>query len=131
MAFAINEAKKACGEIPVGAVIAYNNEILSYAHNMKEQKNDPTAHAEILAIREASRKIGNWRLSECDIYVTLEPCPMCTGAIAEARINRVYFGAYDCLSKNKSCFPKSSEVYGGICEDECTALLQQFFKNKR
>jgi len=134
MDYAIIEAQKAETEIPVGAVIVYKNEIISAAHNLKETLNDPTAHAEILAIRKAAEARASWRLDECCMYVTLEPCPMCAWAIREARIKRLYFGAYDKNYGAAGSFMNllnSIEVYGGILEDNCTKLLVDFFKNKR
>jgi tRNA(adenine34) deaminase len=134
MKYAMIEAQKLETEIPVGAVIVYRNEIISAAHNLKETLNDATAHAEILAIRKAADFFGSWHLDECDMYVTLEPCPMCAWAIRESRIKRLYFGAYD---KNYGAagsymnLLNSIEVYGGISEESCTELLVNFFKNKR
>ncbi len=115
-------------EIPVGAVIVYNGEVIARAHNQKEQLHDPTAHAEILAIRKAASVLQDWRLEDCDLYVTLEPCPMCMAAIREARIRRVYCGAYKPAQAPNHASP---EMYYGIEEDACTALLQSFFQNRR
>ena len=138
MAEALKEAEKALveGEIPVGAVVVRNGEIVAAAHNMKEQLSDPTAHAEIIAIRKAAAENGDWRLSGCDIYVTLEPCPMCASAIIEARIRNLYFGCYDrevgaasnkCVELNwKHC-----TVYCGIDEAQCESALKSFFENHR
>lgn len=136
MNIAIEEAKKALenGEIPVGAIIVKDNIVIARAHNTREKKQNPLCHAEINAIEQASKNLGNWRLDECDMYVTMEPCPMCCGAILQARIKNVYFGAY---SRESGCMgtvlnlPKllknsSLTVYGGIMEDECTALLTNF-----
>lgn len=137
MELAVSEAKKAHekGEIPVGAIIVCGGEVLSVAHNLKETLSDVTAHAEILAIREAEQKKGDWRLSDCDLYVTLEPCPMCAEAIKQSRIRRLYFGAYDvqngAVGSKLNIIGNVPEVYGGICEDECTAILAEFFKNCR
>ena len=138
MELAIREAKKAyeIDEIPVGAVIVKSNEIISMAYNMRESNNNALHHAEIMAIDSACKKLGNWRLTDCDIYVTLEPCVMCAGAILNARIRNLYFGAYDfklgaCFSndnvfeKNKQLFP--TVVYGGIMEEECKKLMNDFF----
>ncbi len=115
-------------EIPVGAVIVHKGEIIAQAHNQKEVLHDPTAHAEILALRAASATIGDWRLSGCDLYVTLEPCPMCMAAIREARIRRLYCGAYR-LADMAS--PKCPEIYYGIEEEACTNLLKSFFQKRR
>ena len=95
MKFAIIEAKKSDRDIAIGAVIAKDGKIISSAHNQKELLKDVTAHAEILAIREAEQKLSNWRLEDCEMYVTLEPCPMCAWAIIQSRIKTVYFGSYD------------------------------------
>lgn len=137
MQIAIKEGKKADGDIPVGAVIVKNNEIIAKACNTKEKDNDITSHAEILALREASKKLNNWRLDDCDLYVTLEPCPMCGWAILQSRIKSIYFGSYD---TNYGAFssadllklsPTKPNIYGGICEDECNILLKEFFEFQR
>ncbi len=128
-------------EVPVGAVIiSKTGEILSEAHNLKEKNNDVTAHAEILAIKEAAKKIGSWRLTGCSIIVTLEPCPMCLSAIAQSRIKNLYFGAYDkkggalSLGYNFSSDSRLNHkfnIYGGFKHYECSTLLSNFFKRKR
>ena len=136
MEVALNEAKKALekGEIPVGAVIVKDNIVIAKAHNTREENQDALAHAEVNAIKKACEYLNNWRLENCDMYVTMEPCPMCCGAILQSRIKNVYFGAY---SRDNGCMgtvvnlPKllknsSLTVYGGIMEDECTALLTDF-----
>lgn len=128
---ALNEARKGAAdfsEIPVGAVVVYAGKIIARAHNRKEELSDPTAHAEILAIRRAAEVLGDWRLSSCDLYVTLEPCPMCMAAIREARIRRLYCGAYKPVDAPALPTP---EAYYGIEEDACTELLKTFFKNRR
>lgn len=135
---AINLAKKANGEIPVGAIIVKDGEILAETFNQKEVLNDVTAHAEILAIREAEKKLGRWRLDDCEMYVTLEPCPMCAWAIINSRIKTVYFGAYDhnygalgsAIDLRKLANSKL-KVYGGIMEKECTEVLDEFFDKMR
>lgn len=127
------------GEVPVGAVIVKNGEIIAEGYNMREQKQNPLSHAEIEAINSASKKIGSWRLEDCEMYVTLEPCPMCTGAIINSRIKTVIFGAYDKNAGsmdsviNLCDYPYNHkvEIYGGICEDECTEILKNFFQNLR
>lgn len=133
MEIALNEAKKALakGEIPVGAVIVKDNIVIAKAHNTREENQNALEHAEVNAIKKACEYLNNWRLENCDMYVTMEPCPMCCGAILQSRIKNVYYGAY---SKDNGCMgtvvnlPKllknsSLTVYGGIMEDECTALL--------
>lgn len=138
MAEALKEAEKALaeGEVPVGAVIVRDGEIIAAAHNMKEQLPDPTAHAEVLAIRMAANKLNSWRLDDCDIYVTLEPCPMCSSAILESRLKNLYFGCYDssigaasnkCIELNWG----SCNVYCGIDEEKCEEVLKTFFENHR
>jgi len=142
MKLALVEAKKSydSNEVPVGAIIVHNNEIIGRGHNQPILKNDPTSHAEIEAIRNASEKIKNYRLKEADIYVTLEPCAMCFGAIVQSRLSRVFFGAYDkktgccgsCLNlNNKTCFNHSPEISGGILNSECSKILKKFFQEKR
>jgi tRNA(adenine34) deaminase len=142
MAEAIKEAWKAFekNEVPVGAVIVYNNSIISRAHNLRETENQATAHAELLAIQEACRILRSWRLENCDLYVTLEPCPMCAGAIINSRIRAVYFGAYDlkggaCGSVTdlfrKGMFNHTPVLYPGIMEEACEKPLKEFFKKLR
>ena len=136
MNIAIEEAKKALqkGEIPVGAVIVKDNIVIAKAHNTREKDKNTLGHAEINAINQACEYLNNWRLDECDMYVTMEPCPMCCGAILQSRIKNVYYGSY---SRENGCMgtvvnlPKllkssSLTVYGGIMEDECTKLLTDF-----
>lgn len=132
------EAKKSESDIPVGCIIELNGEIIARAHNEKELNNDPTAHAEILAIKMASNKLNSWRLLGCNLYVTLEPCPMCAWAILNSRINAVYFSSYDIKygamgSKiNLSDISNHKiKVYGGIMEDFGDKLLDDYFKNLR
>lgn len=129
------------GEVPVGALVVNNKsgEIIAEAYNLRENKKSATAHAEILAIEEACKKVGSWRLSGCSLYVTLEPCPMCAGALVNSRIDRVIYGASDALAGccgsvinfNSYPFNHAFEIIGGVCEDECRALLQTFFEAKR
>jgi len=125
---AAREAVESADEIPVGAVIVKDGEIIARAHNLKEAMHDPTAHAEILAIREAARHLHDWRLSGCDLYVTLEPCPMCMAAIREARIRRLYCGA---SKPSDAPSLKEPETYFGIEEDACTEILKSFFRVRR
>ena len=143
MRLAIEEAIKArdMGEVPVGAVIVgEDGEIISKAHNLCETTSDPTAHAELLAIREASRKLENWRLTGATLYVTLEPCAMCMGAMVLARIKRVVFGALDPKAGavmslyNIGVDGKLNhtvEVKEGVLKDDCAFLLRDFFKSVR
>ena len=129
------------GEIPVGALVVDSNsgEVIARAHNLRENNKLATAHAEILAIEEACRKRGGWRLNGCTLYVTLEPCPMCAGAIVNSRIDRVVWGADDMVAGccgsvinfNSYPFNHSFATTSGVCEDECKELLQEFFKTKR
>lgn len=139
---AIQEAWKAFekGEVPVGAVIARRGSILSRAHNLRETNQLATAHAELLVIQESCLKLGSWRLDDCELYVTLEPCPMCAGAIINARLKAVYFGAYDpkggaCGSVvdlfKRNCFNHTPILYAGIMEDSCQKPLTDFFKKLR
>lgn len=127
------------GEVPVGAVIVRNNEIIARGRNRREKAKNALLHAEIEAIDNACKTLGGWRLWNCELYVTLEPCPMCAGAIINAHIPKVYFGAYD--FKNGSCgtitnlfempYNFKPECIGGIMADECSALLKDFFKKLR
>jgi tRNA(adenine34) deaminase len=140
LALAEAQAAAARGEVPVGAVITRAGRILASAGNRTRELADPTAHAEILAIRAACMAIDDERLIDCDLYVTLEPCPMCAGAISFARIRRLYFGASDPkggavdsgvrLYSSPTCH-HAPEVYGGFREDEAAALLKDFFRAKR
>ena len=142
MRAALGEAAQALalGEVPVGAVVVRDGEIVASAHNERETGGDPTAHAEVLAIRRAARALGRRRLSDCTLYVTLEPCPMCAGAIAMARLGKVVFGAYDeragCCGSlyaltEDAAFGAVIPSSGGLLEEECRALLDRFFAAKR
>ena len=138
---ALKEAQKASekGEIPVGAVMALDGEIIARAHNLREQTGDPTAHAEVLAIREAAQKLGGRRLNQCTLYVTLEPCPMCAGAILNARIRRVWYGARDeamgacggVTNLFMESFPNRPALVGGILAEDCRSVLSEFFSKLR
>ena len=127
------------GEVPVGAVIVRNKEIIATGQNRRETDNHALGHAEIEAIDSACQSLGTWRLDDCDLYVTLEPCPMCAGAIINARIRRVYFGAYDSKAgsfgsvTNLSVLPYNHkpEIYGGIMEFDCKQVLSDFFASVR
>ena len=142
MCEAIKQAQKAYAkeEIPVGAVIVKNNKIIARAYNKKEETNDTTKHAEIIAIQKASKKLNSWRLNDCEMYVTLEPCSMCAGALIQARLKKVYIGTMD--QKTGSCGSKLNllkdysfnhvvEVETGILQKECENLLKEFFKHLR
>ncbi len=142
MKSALKEAKKAYdkGEIPVGAVIVKEGKIIARAHNLKELKNDTTKHAEILAIQKASKKLKSWRLEDCEMYVTLEPCSMCAGALIQSRIKKVYVGTMD--YKTGACgsvlnllqdfkFNHYVELETGVLKDECENILKNFFKDLR
>lgn len=139
---AIKEAKKAeaIGEVPIGAVIVYQDGIISRGYNERETKQRPTAHAELIAIEEASEKLGTWRLNECTLYVTLEPCPMCSGAIVQSRVGRVVFGATD--PKGGCCgtlmnliqderFNHCAQLTSGVLAEQCGQLLSDFFRELR
>ena len=138
---AIELAKQSAdfGEVPVGALVVRNGEIISCSANKRETLGDATAHAETEAIRAACRKLGRWRLSDCELYVTLEPCPMCAGAIINSRIGRVIYGAKDprggalgsLIDLTSYPFYHTPKITSGICEGECRELLRDFFKNKR
>ena len=127
-------------EVPVGAVIVKDGKVIARAYNMKEEKNDTTKHAEILAIQKASKKLNSWRLTGCQMYVTLEPCTMCAGALIQSRIDKVYIGTMD--YKTGACgsvlnvlkdykFNHKVEVETGILQEECEKILQDFFKKLR
>ena len=142
MKIALEEAEIAAkeGEMPVGAVIVRNGEVIATGHNLRNVSHDPTLHAEIVAIRKAAELLKDWRLSDCDLYVTLEPCVMCSGAIINSRMRSVYFGAYDAEYGaaggridlfSKSYFGSTTKVYAGIMEDECTFMLKDFFASLR
>ncbi|SFV87409.1 tRNA-specific adenosine-34 deaminase [hydrothermal vent metagenome] len=142
MTLAFRQAKLAeeIDEVPVGAVLVQNEQLITQAHNQPISNNDPTAHAEIQLLRQAGKKLNNYRLPNTVLYVTLEPCTMCLGAMIHARVSRVVFGAYDvktgvCGScqdlSNSACFNHTIEVEGGILAGECKDLLQQFFKRRR
>lgn len=139
---ALKEARKAYqkAEVPVGAIIVKNNKIISRAYNLKETKKDTTCHAELLAIQKASKKLQQWRLEDCEMYVTLEPCSMCAGALIQARIKKVFIGTMD--YKTGACgsvfnlledytFNHKVEYETGILKEECEKILQEFFKELR
>ena len=139
---AIKQAKKAekIYETPIGAVIVKDGKILARGYNKRETNSNSLCHAEIIAINKACKKLGDWRLEGCELYVTLEPCPMCAGAIIQSRIEKVFFGAYDtkagCAGSKinmfeKNIFNHNVEVVGGILQKECAEILKLFFKNLR
>lgn len=142
MKIALKEAKKASkiGEIPVGAIIVKNGEVISKGYNKKQTKNDPTEHAEIIAIKKACKKLGEWRLLDCEMYVTLEPCAMCAGALIQSRLKKIYIGTMD--EKTGSCgsvfnllkdykFNHVVEIETGVLSDECSKIIKDFFKDLR
>ena len=139
---ALKEAQKAYdqAEVPIGAVVVLNGEIIGRGHNLREKEQDATLHAEIKAIRQANQHLGSWRLEDCELFVTLEPCPMCSGAMILARMKRVVFGDFDPKAGTAgtfmnllqdSRFNHQVEVEQGVLEDECKEILQQFFKGLR
>ena len=139
---ALLQAEKAFAaeEVPVGAIVVHNGKFIGRGHNQKEQFNDPTAHAEMIAITAASNTLGDWRLNDCYLYVTKEPCPMCSGAIINARIKMIIFGCYDeetgcCGSLYQLCgdprFKTKIAVKGGVLENDSLSLIQDFFKVRR
>lgn len=139
---AVKEAWRAAAknEVPVGAVVVKDGKIIGRGHNLRESLGDPTAHAEILAIRDAVLAVGDWRLSGCDLYVTMEPCPMCAGAAIQARLRRLVYGAPDpkagCAGScfdllGMTCFNHMVSVTGGVLEEQCARVVQDFFKKLR
>ena len=142
MAEALHEAELAAseGEIPVGCVIVRDGQLVARGHNLREQTGDPTAHAEVVAIRRAAQALGRWKLEGCTMYVTLEPCPMCAGAISQARVSRLIYGApdpaYGCAGSvyripEDPAFNHFCRSDGGVLEAECRVLLENFFRNRR
>ncbi|PWV97391.1 tRNA(adenine34) deaminase [Paenibacillus cellulosilyticus] len=142
MAEAIEEARKAeaIGEVPIGAVIVRNGEVIGRGYNLRETGHDATAHAEMIAIREASQHIEAWRLLDCTLYVTLEPCPMCAGAIVQSRVKRVVYGTHDpkagCAGTlmnllQEPRFNHETELTSGLMQEECADLLTTFFRRLR
>ena len=142
MRAALAQAQAACdeGEIPVGAAVECGGELIALAHNERERMQDPTAHAEVLALQRAAKRLGRRRLDGCTLYVTLEPCPMCAGAAAMAGVSRVVFGAYDeragCAGSvyaipEDPAFGAKTVCEGGVLKRECAALLREFFDDAR
>lgn len=139
---AIKEAKKAelIDEVPIGCVIVKNDKIISRGHNVRETKQNPIGHAEIIAIRKAAKKLNSWRLEDCDIYITLEPCIMCSGAIIQSRIKTIYYGASDpkggALGSSIDVLTANGinhhlNVEGGVLKEECSSIISNYFKAKR
>lgn len=142
MGLALDEAKKAyaIGEVPIGAVIVKDGEVIAAAHNLRETGHDATAHAEVMAIRQACEKIGHWRLTGATLYVTIEPCPMCAGALVMSRVARLVYGAADYKAgaveslfniTNHSGLNHRIEVTAGVREEECRSLMKGFFRERR
>lgn len=144
MQLALAEARKAAelGEIPIGAVLVEmaTGEVVAAAHNMRESWHDATAHAEVIVIREACAKLARWRLSGCALYVTVEPCPMCSGAIVNGRVDRVVYGCPDVKAGgaesifniiNNPNLNHCAEVVSGVCEEECAQVMKEFFQRRR
>ena len=141
MEAALKEAKKAgdMGEVPVGCVIVLDGKIISRGYNRTEGRKDPMAHAEIIAIRKAAKSIGSWRLTGCTMYVTLEPCPMCAGAVMNSRIKRVVYGAPDpkggafgsMYDLSRGGLNHTAEVTGGVMAGECSDIIKEFFRAAR
>ena len=138
-ALALARQANACNEVPVGAVVVYQNEVVGEGHNQPITLQDPTAHAEILALRQAAKNIGNYRLTGCTLYVTLEPCIMCIGSLIHARVQRLVFGAHDPKTgavTSRVCLSDLSHNHnidwqGGLLAEECSTLLQEFFRARR
>lgn len=128
-----------CGEVPVGCVIVQGDRVVGRGRNRREEKQHTQSHAEMEAIRQANEALGSWRLDECTLYVTLEPCPMCAGAILNARVSRVYFGARDremgacggVMNLFMEDFPHPPALVGGVLEEECARVLREFFRGLR
>lgn len=139
MRMALDNARAAgeTGEVPVGAVVVRDGELLSSCGNAREKTGDPTAHAEILALREAAQKLGSWNLTGCTLYVTLEPCPMCAGAMGQAHLSRVVYGAFD--AKYGACgsavdlrpLTPGTQFQGGLLHEPCAKALRDFFRSRR
>ncbi len=142
MKLALVEAQKAfvLGEVPIGAIIVMDGEVVAVGHNMRETWNDATAHAEVVAIKAACEKLNRWRLSGATLYVTIEPCPMCAGALVMSRVDRVVYGSTDAKAGavesifnivNHQALNHRLEVTSGVLEDECRNLMKKFFKERR
>ncbi|MEH6444053.1 MAG: tRNA adenosine(34) deaminase TadA [Oceanospirillaceae bacterium] len=139
-ALVLAQEAAANNEVPVGAIVVLNNEIIGKGSNSPIHSSDPTAHAEIIALRQAAKAIDNYRLTEADLYVTLEPCAMCAGAIVHSRIRNLYFGAYEAKAGavksnlnllDQSCMNHKVTVFSGVCEEECGQTISSFFSRRR
>ena len=141
MRLALKEAEKAAliDEVPIGCVIVKNKKVISHGHNLREKTNDVTSHAEIVAIRKASKKLNDWQLVDCDLYVTIEPCVMCMGAIIQSHIKNVYYGSEDPKAGAVTKFHLLEleghnhypNIEGGILKEECSNIVKDYFRNKR
>jgi tRNA(adenine34) deaminase len=140
LALAEAEQARAAGEVPVGAVIVYQDRVIAAAHNQREQLHDPTAHAEMIAITQAAESLSSWRLDGCQLYVTLEPCPMCAGAILQARISQLIYGAADPKAGaveslfqllNDPRLNHQTQFTGGVLHEPCGRILTEFFRRQR
>jgi len=142
MRIALKQAQMAFeqGEVPIGAVVVYKGQVIAEAHNEKEKRNDPTAHAEVLVIQRATEVLGSWRLTDANLYVTLEPCPMCAGAILQSRLKQLVYGAADLKGGatgsvmnilDYKLWNHRVDIVAGVLEDECSDILKRFFKRLR
>ena len=139
MELALKEAKKAYkkNEVPVGCIIVKNNKILAKTHNLKENKQSSLYHAELIAIKKVSKKLKKWRLVDCEIYVTMQPCPMCASAIKQSRIKKIYYGTENKNNSisnkilNENDINEKIDIIPGVLEDECKEIVQKFFENQR
>lgn len=142
MGLALEEAEKAfkLGEVPIGAILVKNGEVIARAHNMREHWNDATAHAEVIAIRQACEKLGSWRLAGATLYVTIEPCPMCAGALVLARVQRLVYGSNDYKAGavesifnivQNGALNHRLDVTAGVREEECANIMREFFRMRR
>lgn len=142
MRLALKQAQMAFeqGEVPIGAIIVHDGQVIAAAHNEKEQRNDPTAHAEVLVIQRATEALGSWRLSDAALYVTLEPCPMCAGAILQSRLKQLVYGAMDLKGGatgsvmnvlDYTLWNHRVDIVAGVLEEECADILKMFFRRLR
>lgn len=138
MELAIDEAKKSTLDVPVGAVLVLRGKVIASSANKREELKKPTAHAEMIVLDDGAKILGDWRLNETQLYVTLEPCPMCASAILQSRVGEVFFGAYDSIYgafgsalDMRECIKSKTKVKGGILEEECQSIIKDFFETKR